>query len=605
MLNYQVSLERMSEHLISVYMTINQPLLEGQQFWLPDWIPGSYMIRDFSRNIVSLSAECQGNLILLSKVNKSTWELKETVPELTLTYQVYAWDLSVRSAHFDDCHCFFNGTSVFLALKGFEEQEHRVDIKPPRHNNLLNWQVSSSMKPVQIDEKGFGHYQSHNYAEFIDHPFEIADTIEAQFVVDDINHKMIFSEAPEHIDLERIAKDVQIICQYECDFFADEKPPFDSFLFMTFVQKQGFGGLEHMASTALHCSHSDLPKIGDDPDIKSLDYQRFLSLCCHEYFHCWNVKRIKPAVFKPYELQCEINTELLWFFEGITSYYDELFLVRSGVISKEDYLTMLANNITRYLKGKGRLVQTLAESSFDAWTKFYKQDENANNAIVSYYVKGGLVAMCLDFEIKKLTNNAKSLDDLMRLIWNEFGCKGNLAIGKGLENKDIQRVAETLTGSCMTEFFNKHLHSIDNIELQALFLSLDLNYTLVSQETQMDKGGFNKSLKKDKTLSSLSVTHKTHDLGAEIVTVFEGGCSQMLGMSNKDIIIAIDGYHITSAELDAKISRYPLNSNIEISFFRREKLLHKKCRLKETEKNVCYLSYKNETTNSLFDDWIN
>jgi len=598
MIKYIVSLDNANRHLIDVCMVIEQSLEKGQELWLPDWIPGSYMIRDFSKNIVSLSATSNGEPVNLVKKNKSCWTLKENVDLLKIRYQIYAWDLSVRSAHFDDQHCFFNGTSIFLALRSYENSEHFVEVIQPSKLGGEKWKVATSMPYSSINSFGFGRYSCDDYATLIDHPFEISDYLEVKFFVNDVEHRMVFTESPKNIDLERIAKDVQRVCQYQCNFFADEKQPFDDYLFMTFVQKKGFGGLEHMSSTALHCSHDDLPKLGDDIDKKSRDYQSFLSLCSHEYFHSWNVKRIKPARFEAYKLQQEIHTELLWFFEGITSYYDELFLLRSGVITEENYLDMLARNITRYIRGNGRIKQTLTESSFDAWTKFYKQDENAPNAIVSYYVKGGLVALCLDLEIRKLTNDNKSLDDLMRLIWSRYG-KKNI----GVNETDIEKLAEELVDKPMKKFFDRILYSTKELELKSIFELMEIDYQLVSESKQMDRGGYRKKAIESNPTCSLSITHKANPVGAEIVTVLEGGSASKTGLSNKDIIIALDGYKVDSSELDKRIASYPIDTEISVSFFRRDKLYHRLCHLTASEANTCFLSFKNTSPSAAFNLW--
>ena len=599
MINFQISLDNAFQHLIDVRVDIDMALKDGQEFWLPDWIPGSYMIRDFARNIIKIEAFEKVKPIKLEKSDKSTWKLLEDVDQLTLVYQVYAWDLSVRSAHFDQQHCFFNGTSIFLAVRGFEDGNQAVQIVASSNDYASDWKVATSMVPVKVDSAGFGEYQSKDYHELIDHPFEISDFLLSEFKVNGINHRMVFTEAPEGVDLERITKDVQTICQYEVDFFGDDKPPFDDYLFMTFVQKDGFGGLEHMSSTALHCGHADLPKIGDDVSKKSKDYQKFLSLCSHEYFHCWNVKRIKPARFKPYELQEEVHTELLWFFEGITSYYDELFLVRCGVIEANDYLDMIAKNITRFIRGTGASKQSISESSFDAWTKFYKQDENASNAIVSYYVKGGLVAFCLDFEIRRLTNDVKNLDDLMRLIWNEFG-----VTGKGVEEKDILRMTELLVGQSVKEFFQQMLYSTESLPLDNLFKELAIRYQTVSERRPLDPGGFCKQAVTDEIKNSLGATFREKDGGLEIVTVFDNGTASNNGLANKDIIVAIDGYRIRSGEIVKYLASKALGAEVEITYFRRDKLYHAHCQLTPSTENTCFLSFAEDTRNDVFKGWL-
>jgi len=566
-------------------MRVEYPLRAGQELWLPNWIPGSYMIRDFARNVVSIKAFENDQSINITKKNKSCWILEEAVSHLEVEYQVYAWDLSVRSAHFDDQHCFFNGTSVFLALKDYENSKHSVQLDTPSYAETQDWTVATSMRQVNVDRRGFGQYTSESYADLIDHPFELACLKCVSFDVLGVPHRMVFTESPANVDFQRIADDVQQICEYECRFFGDDLPPFDEYLFMTFVLKDGFGGLEHRSSTALHCGHEDLPLTSDDKENKSKDYQKFLSLCSHEYFHSWNVKRIKPAQFEDYALHNESHTELLWFFEGITSYYDELILARTGVITVQQYLEMVAKNITRYMRGSGREKQTIAESSFDAWTKFYKQDENAVNSIVSYYVKGGLIAFCLDFEIRKLSNDKNSLDDLMRLIWNRYG---KLAVG--VPENQIQDLAEELVGQSMNNFFNRMLYSTSEIELESVFAHFGINFQLLAESKQLEPGGFLEKKLKRETVCSLGVIHKVNDIGVEIVSVFEYGSAASAGLSNKDIIIAINDYRVTAKDIDTLVARFQVDSEIKLSFFRRDKLYHRMCKLQYAKPSVCYLS---------------
>ncbi len=558
------------------------------------------MIRDFARNIVSIAAFEQGQPVELVKQDKSSWLLSQNVSQLTIIYTVYAWDLSVRSAHFDDQHCFFNGTSVFVALAGKESMPHSVKIVKPNFALAKDWRVATSMMHMQISEDGYGSYESENYAELIDHPFEIAPFEQVDFEVNGVMHRMVFSEAPADVDWQRIAQDVQIICAYQCQMFADPKPPFEHYLFMTMVLQEGFGGLEHRASTALHCSHADLPKIYDCKEEKSSNYQRFLALCSHEYFHSWNVKRIKPAHFQEYRLRQEVNTELLWFFEGVTSYYDELILVRAGVITTEQYLDLLAKNITRFMRGKGRKTQTVTESSFDAWNKFYKQDENAVNSIVSYYVKGGLIAMLLDFEIQRITQGAKCLDDLMRLLWNEFGKKS-----VGVAEKQIQKITEQLCGQSMTSFFQHILYTTDELDFDSFFTKLGIRYQLVPEVKQLEPGGFSEKIIERESKCSLGIIAKSHSMGTEIVSVYENASAQKAGLSNKDVIIAVNGYRVTYDKLDQTVASFPSGTNVTISFFRREKLFQRKCELQPLKPSVCYLSLEGDESSSQLSQWLN
>ena len=549
MIHYTVSFDKANSHLFDVKLNLNFALKQGQTFYLPNWIPGSYMIRDFAKNIVTLMANCKGDSVEVEKTDKSTWRLMEDVDCLEIEYQVYAWDLSVRSAHLDNLHGFFNGTSLFLGISGFESEKHTVILNASQLAKDKEWIVATAMPSRQIDKHGFGKYESNDYHELIDHPFEMGQLEKISFEVKDVPHEMYFTEAPPRVDWQRIANDVQQICEKEIEFFGDQKPPFERYVFMTFALKKGFGGLEHMASTALHCSYDDFPLVGEDESNISPEYRGFLSLCCHEYFHSWNVKRIKPAKFIPMDLSKEVNTELLWFFEGITSYYDELLMARAKVIKPEQYLDMLAQTLTRTFRSKGRFKQSVAESSFDAWTKFYKQDENAMNAIVSYYTKGAMVAFCLDFEIRRLTNNSKSLDDLMVLVWNQYG-----KLGKGLGETQVQQLVKEMVGQSMNDFFQKALYSTSELDLKSMFDQLDVEFQLIPQYLHNEKGGFSEKSKLRKSVPFLGVTHIPDPLGAKVVSVLEDSCAADAGISSGDIIIAVENIRVTSPDFDKTIA---------------------------------------------------
>ena len=363
---------------------------------LPAWIPGSYMIRDFARNIVSLHVISGGNTPEVTKLDKQSWRLDGCEGEVSVHYQVYANDLSVRSAHVDNTHAYFNGTSVFLRLEGSEQEPHLVTIEPS-DQLPAGARVATTMPAVRTGKSGYGDYSAHNYEALIDYPVEIAQLDECTFSVGNVEHRLAIYGRHD-CDFDRLARDLARICSVHAGLFGEL--PIEHYLFLVTVVGDGYGGLEHRDSTSLICSRKELPARQPDSDSKvSKEYRRFLGLCSHEYFHLWNVKRIRPEVLKRARLDQEVHTSLLWSFEGITSYYDDLALARSGVIGPEAYLEQLCEVVTRVMRGKGRFRQSVAASSFDAWTKFYKQDANAANAIISYYTKGALIALTLVWQI--------------------------------------------------------------------------------------------------------------------------------------------------------------------------------------------------------------
>ncbi|MBY0445394.1 MAG: peptidase M61, partial [Burkholderiales bacterium] len=335
---------------------------------------------------------------------------------LEIHYSVYAWDLSVRGAYLDQTRGFFNGTSVFLAVQGQENALCNVEIIAPEGKQYKNWKVATTLATHHTKQGQFGAYQAANYDELIDHPVEMGEFSQISFKACGIPHDIVIA-GRHNADLKRLKKDLKQICEYQIKLFG-EPAPFDRYVFMTMAVGDGYGGLEHRSSTALMCNRDDLP-LAHETQIKT-GYRQFLGLCSHEYFHSWNVKRIKPAAYAPYDLKQENYTRLLWAFEGITSYYDDLTLVRTGLISQQEYLDLLAQTISGVERGNGRTKQSLADSSFDTWVKFYRQDENSPNSLVSYYTKGALVALCLDLLIRQQTAGQKSLDDVMRLLYYKY-----------------------------------------------------------------------------------------------------------------------------------------------------------------------------------------
>ncbi len=350
----------------------------------------------------------------ISKEAKDTWRAAPCAGPLTVTARVYAYDLSVRTAYLDATRGYFNGPSVFLCPDGRSGRACEVEIAPPAGAAFAAWRVATTLPSAGAAEFGFGAYRATDYDELIDHPVEMSDFAHVRFTAGGVPHDIAVS-GRQRADLDRFARDLARVCQWQCDLFggaAGAAAPFDRYLFQIAAVGDGYGGLEHRASTSLVCRRDELPQ----PGAAAIDdaYVNLLGLASHEYFHSWNVKRIKPAAFAPYDLARENYTRQLWVFEGFTSYYDDLALVRSGVIDAKRYLELLGRTITTVLRTPGRHAQSVAESSFDAWIKYYRQDENTPNAVVSYYTKGALVALALDLQLRP---RGASLDQLMRTLW--------------------------------------------------------------------------------------------------------------------------------------------------------------------------------------------
>jgi len=562
-IEYTVGILDADAHLIDVQMDIANPDLAGQLVQLPNWIPGSYMIRDFSRNIVSISARCKSDRVELIKLDKSSWQAPAGLSSLSIHYRVYAWDLSVRTAHVDRTHAFFNGTSVFLCAQGFESVVHKVRLQRPEHDRDKQFELATTLPSASVDAGGFGEYEACDYDELIDHPVEMGAFKRIEFNACNVPHEVVFTGRC-HFDEERVVRDLKRICEYEIGFFGSPAP-YDRYVFLVMVVDAGYGGLEHRSSTALMITRENLPVKGDES--MSDSYLNFLGLCSHEYFHNWNVKRIKPARFIPFELQAESYTQLLWFFEGITSYYDDLILLRSGLIDEERYLGVLAKTLTRVQRGPGRLTQSVTDSSFDAWHKFYKQDENAPNAIVSYYAKGALVALCLDSMMRQSSDNAVTLDALMADLWQSW-----LDTQSGLSETEPQERVAVLLGQDVSEFFDSALYATDELPLKSSLGYLGVELTWAARRSEDDMGG----LKKPHTSDGASVPARRW-IGANMVDapggvrltqVINGSPAERAGLSAGDIVVALGGFSVTKSEVENLLHRFSQETELRAHFFR-------------------------------------
>jgi len=580
-IRYTVNLFNPHAHVFKVTLEISTPDKDGQILSLPAWIPGSYMIRDFAKNIINIQAKSNNKTINLEKIDKSTWKAEKTKSTLVVEYQVYAWDLSVRSAHFDMTHAFFNGTSLFLMPHGFENVPCIVDIKQCSDSKYSAWKTTTSLTKKEVDTSGFGLYQATNYDDLIDHPVEIGTQSEFEFSVENTTHKMALTGI-HRANNERLKQDLTNICQTHCTLFG-ELPELNEYIFLTMVTGDGYGGLEHRSSTSLMCSRDDLP-LKTEPKEPNEKYRNFLGLCSHEYFHTWNIKRIKPKQFLPYDLTSETYTRQLWAFEGITSYYDELALIRSKVISIESYLELLGQTMTRVLRGKGRFNQSIAESSFETWTKFYKQDESAANTIVSYYAKGALLALCLDLTIRKHTRDKKSLDDVMRYLWKNYG-----KTSTGLAEGEIEKIVSDITEINLNDFFKRYLYGVEELPLADLLADVGISFNLRPTTSVDDKGGKPDSSINHNDPVSIGARFSENNLGAKIEQVFSEESAELAGLSAGDVVIAINNLQVNKSNINKTIDSYAIGDKLVIHAFRRDELKVFKLKLQTAELTTCYL----------------
>ena len=455
-LHYRIEPADLHAHLFHVTLTIAQPAAQ-QRVALPVWIPGSYMVREFAKNLQNLRATQGRRSVLVQQLDKATWQVDAAPGKpLVLTYAVYALDNSVRTAWLDASRGFFNGTSLCLQVAGQETLPHALELMSTRAT--ATWHVATGLPAVATNTRGFGSYMADDYDALVDHPFELGHFWSGEFKACGVPHRFVVAGAAPSFDGARLLADTQKICEAEIRFWHPRgKPPHTNYVFMLNAVDDGYGGLEHRNSTALICTRRDLPRVGDKRS--SEGYTTLLGLISHEYFHTWNVKRLKPAAFAQFDYSRENYTHQLWFFEGFTSYYDDLLLRRAGLLDDAAYLRLLNKTINQVDQTPGRLVQSVAESSFDAWVKYYRQDENTPNATVSYYTKGALVALCLDLTLR--AEGTTDLDEVMRALFKR--CKGG-----PMSEADLLDVLQLLAGRSLAPELAQWVHSTDTLPLQPL-----------------------------------------------------------------------------------------------------------------------------------------
>jgi predicted metalloprotease with PDZ domain len=563
LIKYRVRMADHDRHHFEIECRVDNPAPE-QRFSLPAWIPGSYLLRDFARHVLHVGAASGKTELAVEKVDSSTWCVRGAQRTLSVSATIYALDQSVRGAYIDRRRAYLNGPCVFLLPEGRDADEVEVTIEPPLYPSLCEgWRVATAMQPVDVDEQGFGRYRAADYDELLDHPVEISDFESIELDAAGVPHHLVIAGRFE-TDLERVAADVKQICEATIDFFG-RPAPFDRYWFLGLAVGDGYGGLEHRASTSLIFGRDDLPKPGEAGTPR--DYQRFLALVSHEYFHTWHVKRSKPAAFMPYRLDRRNYTRLLWVFEGITSYYQDVLMLRAGVVGTSVFLQRLGELLTRVYRSPGRLKQSLAESSFDAWDVLYKPDPNHPNSSISYYTKGAVVALALDLTLRAETAGRTSLDDVMRELWKRYGAQGI-----GVPEDGFERLASEVSGVDLQAFFDKAVRGTDDLPLAELLAAFAVTLELRAAAGADDRGGTPRPSNGGEILS-LGVTCRERDQGLELTSVLDGGAAQRAGLNPGDLLIAVDRLRVNERNLKRRLARFESGERITATVFRGDELL--------------------------------
>lgn len=551
---YAVELAEPHAHIFRVTVTVPAPLDQEQVFTLPTWVPGSYMIRDMAGQIVSLKAVGNDASLPVAKIDKSTWRVstRGLTGELSLVYEVYAQDPSVRLAYLDCERAFFNPSSLLLCPLGFENEPITLDLIKNDSPAYKHWQVATGLVRDKATKRWrFGRYHADNYEQLIDCPVEIGDFKTLSFKAHGVRHDIVLSGHVPAFDELRLVTDVKAACERTIELFDPKakKAPFKEYTFFLNLTVGSYGGLEHANSTALIASFEDLPFADTGKDEKG--YQSLLTLFTHEYFHAWWVKRVKPAMFVPYDLSRETYTTLLWVFEGFTSFYDEKLVHEAGLVTSQAYARALSESLTQHMSCTARLRQSLAESSFDAWIKYYKPDGNRPNAVVSYYVKGGLVAMALDAHIRRMSKNERSLDDVLRYAYRQFVEAGSDYAG--LDEDFIGELIWEATGVDVTDQLQAWVYGCEEPDYVQVLKSMGYG---AKYETQ--------SLVR----SRLGVSVRADGVESVVTQVFDATAAQAAGLAAGDRLVALDNVRVEASKLEKMISRIPVDEPVSLYVFR-------------------------------------
>ncbi len=579
LIRFQVSAPNPHDHLYRVRLEIDA-LGDDEQLDLrmPVWSPGSYLVREYSRHVQRLRATGDdGDPRRVQKTDKNTWRVDTTLcRSLVVEYEVFAHDLNVRANHLDDSHGFFTGVALYLYPPGREDEEVELEVVPP---DDYDWQVYTGLTALDRSKHRF---VAPNFDVLFDSPVEMGDHDRLAFDVDNKPHEMVFWGRGNY-DRDMLETDLPKIVEANRQIFGSL--PYDDYLFITLLSDGAGGGLEHLNSTALIYPH-DRFRPSDDDDLDD-GYINFLRLACHEHFHAWNVKRIRPANLGPFDYAKENYTRDLWTVEGITSYYDTYGLLRAEILDAEGYLERLLQRIKQYEHVPGRKLHSLEDASFDAWIKLYRADEHTRNSTVSYYLKGELVCALLDLRIRQVTGGERSLDDVLRHLWEHYYLAGD----RGYPEGSYEQIVAQVTGADMGDFFDDYIRGTAELPWNEFLEPVGLR---LERETQQQKAW-------------LGVSTEAGDGPPRVKYVPTGSPAHAHGVYAGDEIVALDGWKVTGDNLSKLVEDKSPGDSIDIHLFRRGELREYNVELGSTPPDtyrVCTRDDASDEARELLRGWL-
>ena len=534
---YEVGMSQPTSHLFEVTLRLVNWQEKRLNLKMPVWTPGSYLVREYARHLQDFVVKDSSShkSLVSHKVSKNHWQIvTENISEITVNYRIYANDLTVRTNHLDATHGYFNPAALLMFIPGLTQQPIKVKIITPRED----WQVTTTLTPVAGEENT---YIAQDFDTLVDTPFEIGKQQVYDFEALGKPHQFaIWGQG--NINQQQVIKDTKKIIETEAELFGGL--PYEKYLFLLHLSGSGYGGLEHK-----NCCTLNYPRLGFRDTDK---YHRFLQLVAHEFFHLWNIKRIRPQALETFDYEQENYTSSLWFSEGTTSYYDILIPLRSGIYNRKKFLENLSKDLTRYLSIPGRNVQPLGESSFDAWIKLYRRDGYSDNNQISYYLKGQFVSLLLDLLIREKYHNQRSLDDVMRLMWQRFG-KEEIGFTPQQLKQTIEEIAEQDLG----DFFYRYLETTAELPFDDYLKPFGLRV---------------KPIQDKEPIPHLGLKVNTENSREIIKFVEANSPAAIAGIDIGDELLAIEGIKVQSGDLKEHLKNYQSGDLISVTIFHQDEL---------------------------------
>ena len=528
-IHYSVSIPKPSNHYVSISMEYSAPNKENQEIKLPVWTPGSYMVREFAKNVEKIDVFVNSEKTTVSKSDKSTWHFKAPQnSSVKVVYTVYCFEFSVRTSFVDEDQALLNGASLYMYVPGLEKTRGtiKIDYSDTKWKNNIT-SLTSTHPPKEENTKNIL-YEYSNYDELVDAPIQLGNFETFSFLIGGVTHEVAMI-GQHNANIQKLKMDMEKICNTMFNIvgqFPIGPNSTKKYIFIVQNVQNGGGGIEHLNSTVLMMNRFNYNK--------QKEYTSFLGLVGHEYFHLWNVKRIRPVELGPFDYSKENYTNLLWVSEGITSYYDEMVLLRAGYIDKNQFLSTIASYINGHENRPGSAYGNVKEMSWDAWIKEYRPNENSKNSNYSYYSKGLIIGCLLDIEICKATNGEKNLDDVFKLLYSRYLQNHKADTNdKGFTEADFFSACDEVAKKEVSNVLSNWINSSASPNYSELFSELDI---LAKSTKSLD--------------SNFGIGCEIKNGNVYINFVHRSGTGESLGLNVNDEIIALNNIRINSTQLE-------------------------------------------------------